>query len=242
MSLTNYKFFVLVIISHLSLAYILIFGSWLQIITSFLIFVLITLFSSTILYHRYLSHRSWKPPRWYEIFAIILGIFSFTGSPITRTLAHRYHHAYTETNKDPHSPRVHGIFLSYFPMLKNEKLNPIFIKDLLHDNLYTFIHKNYLNIILITCCITFIFLGFNWTLSILIAPGALCWFNISLCNILCHWGKNNDPIKQNKLLAWITFGEGYHKHHHENPRDPDFGNGNYDPGYAVIKLISKLPN
>lgn len=242
MSLTNYKFFVLVIISHLSLAYILIFGSWLQIITSFLIFVLITLFSSTILYHRYLSHRSWKPPRWYVIFATILGIFSFTGSPITRTLAHRYHHAYTETKKDPHSPRVHGIFLSYFPMLKNEKLNPIFIKDLLHDNFYNFIHKNYLNIIFLTCCIGFIFLSINWTISLLIAPGALCWLNISLCNILCHWGKNDDPIKQNKLLAWITFGEGYHKHHHDKPTDPNFGNGNFDPGYAVIKLISKLSN
>jgi stearoyl-CoA desaturase (delta-9 desaturase) len=190
-------------------------------------------------YHRLLSHRSWNAPYWYEIFGTLLGIFSFTGTPITRTLAHRYHHAYTETNKDPHSPRVHGVLLAYLPMLKYEKLNPLMVRDLLNHKFHRFIHENYLNIIITTLITSLLLFGFIWTVVLFVAPGALCWMNISICNIGCHWGKDSDPIKQSKLLAWLTFGEGYHKHHHDKPNDPNFGNDNFDIGYFFIKLLEK---
>jgi stearoyl-CoA desaturase (delta-9 desaturase) len=183
-----------------------------------------------------LSHRSWNAPYWYEIFGTLLGIFSFTGTPITRTLAHRYHHAYTETNKDPHSPRVHGVFLAYLPMLKYEKLNPLIVRDLLNHKFHRFIHENYLNIIITTLLTSLLLFGFIWTVILFVAPGALCWMNISICNIGCHWGKDSDPIKQSKLLAWLTFGEGYHNYHHNKPNDPNFGHGKFDIGYFFIKL------
>jgi stearoyl-CoA desaturase (delta-9 desaturase) len=190
-------------------------------------------------YHRLLSHRSWNAPYWYEIFGTLLGIFSFTGTPITRTLAHRYHHAYTETNNDPHSPRVHGIVLAYLPMLKNEKLNPLIVRDLLNHKFHRFIHENYLTIIITTLLTSLLLFGFIWTVVFFVAPGALCWMNISICNIGCHWGGDNDPIKQSKLLAWLTFGEGYHEYHHDKPNDPNFGNGKFDIGYFFIKLLEK---
>lgn len=239
MTLTNNRFFALLILSHIGLIYLLIVGTWVQISITILISMCIVLFSSTMVYHRLLSHRSWNAPYWYEIFGTLLGIFSFTGTPITRTLAHRYHHAYTETNKDPHSPRVHGVFLAYLPMLKYEKLNPLMVRDLLNHKFHKFIHENYLNIIITTLITSLLLFGFIWTVVLFVAPGALCWMNISICNIGCHWGKDSDPIKQSKLLAWLTFGEGYHKHHHDKPNDPNFGNGNFDIGYFFIKLLEK---
>jgi len=239
MTLTNNRFFALLILSHIGLIYLLIVGTWVQISITILISMCIVLFSSTMVYHRLLSHRSWNAPYWYEIFGTLLGIFSFTGTPITRTLAHRYHHAYTETNKDPHSPRVHGVFLAYLPMLKYEKLNPLMVRDLLNHKFHRFIHENYLNIIITTLLASLLLFGFIWTVILFVAPGALCWMNISICNIGCHWGKDSDPIKQSKLLAWLTFGEGYHKHHHDKPNDPNFGNGNFDIGYFFIKLLEK---
>ena len=239
MTLTNNRFFALLILSHIGLIYLLIVGTWVQISITILISMCIVLFSSTMVYHRLLSHRSWNAPYWYEIFGTLLGIFSFTGTPITRTLAHRYHHAYTETNKDPHSPRVHGVLLAYLPMLKYEKLNPLMVRDLLNHKFHRFIHENYLNIIITTLITSLLLVGFIWTIILFVAPGALCWMNISICNIGCHWGKNNDPIKQSKLLAWITFGEGYHNHHHDKPNDPNFGNGSFDIGYFFIRLLEK---
>jgi len=237
MSFTNRKFFILTLASHAGLFFILLNGSWLQILTCFLLFCFITLFSSTILYHRFLSHRSWNAPRWYEIFATILGIFSFTGTPITRTLAHRYHHAYADTEKDPHSPKQLPVYLVYFPMLTEKKLNPMIVRDLLSDKFHMYIHRNYLTIITITIFLSFFILGPLWTITLFIAPGALCWSNISLCNILCHW---SDQIKQSKILAWLTFGEGFHNYHHEKPNDPNFGNENFDVGFYAIKLVEKI--
>ena len=239
MTLTNNRFLTLLIFSHAGLIGLLFFGSLFQLIVTIGIAMFITLFSSTIVYHRLLSHRSWNAPYWYEVFGTIIGIFSFTGTPITRTLAHRYHHTYTETTKDPHSPRVHGVFLSYLPMLKREKLNPLIVRDLLNHKLHRFIHENYLNIIISTLLMSLLCFGPIWTVTLFIAPGTLCWMNISLCNIGCHWGKNNDPIKQSKLLAWLTFGEGYHKHHHDKPNDPNFGNGSFDIGYFFIRILEK---
>jgi len=239
MTLTNKRFLILLLISHVCFVCLLATGLWLNIFITISISIFITLFSSTIVYHRLLSHRSWNAPYWYEVFATIIGIFSFTGTPITRTLAHRYHHAFTETNKDPHSPRVHGWFLAYLPMLKNENLNPILVRDLLNHKLHRYIHENYLNIILITIICSLILLGPLWTITLFIAPGTLCWMNISICNIGCHWGKDNDLIKQSRFLAWLTFGEGFHRYHHVNPTDPNFGNGSFDIGYFVIKLLEK---
>lgn len=239
MTLTNRRFFVLLLISHLGLASLILSGLWVNVLVTISIAMFIVLFSSTIVYHRLLSHRSWNAPYWYEVFGTVIGIFSFTGTPITRTLAHRYHHAYTETPKDPHSPRAHGVFLAYLPMLKEEKLNPLLVRDLLNHKLHRFIHENYLNIIIATVLLSLILLGPIWTVTLFVAPGTLCWMNISLCNIGCHWGKGDDPIKQSKLLAWLTFGEGFHKHHHDQPNDPDFGNGSFDIGYFFIKLLEK---
>lgn len=239
MILTNNKFFVLLLISHLALFTVMFTGSLTHILITVSIAMFIVLFSSTMVYHRLLSHRSWRAPYWYEIFGTVIGIFSFTGTPITRTLAHRYHHTYVETEKDPHSPRVHGILLAYLPMLRDKKLNPILIKDLMNNNFHRFIHDNYLNIIIVTVLLSLLLFGITWTLVLFVAPGALCWMNISLCNIACHWGKNDDPIKQSTILSWLTFGEGYHRYHHQNPTDPNFGNGKFDLAYFFIKLLEK---
>lgn len=242
MRLTNRNFFCLQVAAHIGLGCLLFFGSLYQILLAIGIASFILLFSSTIIYHRFLSHKSWAAPRWFEIFSTCIGIFSFTGSSIVRTLSHRYHHAYSDTAQDPHSPRFRGIFYTYFPMLKENKYNPMLVKDLLSDKFHQVIHKNYLNIILTTITISYFLLGLEWTVTLFVAPGALCWVNISLCNIACHWGNNKDPIKQSRALAWLTFGEGFHQYHHSHPNDPNFSQSNIDIGYYAIKLVLFLDN
>lgn len=238
--LSNFRFFILLLAAHASLLYVLLFLPLANFALSVSISIAIIFLSSSIVYHRLLSHRSWNCPTWYEIFGIFLGIFSFTGTPLTRTLAHRYHHAYSDTPNDPHSPRAHGIFLAYFPMLKREKLNPLLARDILSNRLYMWVHKHYLDIILCVWACSFLLFGIATTLTLFVAPGALCWMNISFCNIYCHWGKNNDPLSQSQIVALFTAGEGFHQHHHDSAHDADFSNGNgFDPGYEIIKLIQR---
>ncbi len=233
--LNNKKLVCLILISHASLLGILFFGNIFQIATTILISVLITLLASTVTYHRLLSHRSWNAPRWYEIFGTLLGIFSFTGSSISRTAVHRMHHAYVDTEKDPHSPKHVGRFFVYFPIKNNNKINPRLVSDLLRDPIHKFVHHWYLAIILLTFLSLYFLCGIWWAISLSIAPGALCWLSIAILNIAGH-SVNGYPI-DNGLVSWLTFGEGNHKYHHDHPNDPNIGQGSFDPGYAVIKLL-----
>src|ERR1700743_792033 len=66
-----------------------------------------SLFFQTFFHHRYASHAAFKMSRgWEKVFYI--GSFIFQGSsylsPRAYALMHRMHHAYTDTDKDPHSP------------------------------------------------------------------------------------------------------------------------------------------
>ncbi len=237
----RYKFLALTIASHIGLLFVLAFGTFAQLVTCFGIFIFICLFSSTVVYHRLLSHRSWNAPRWYEVFGTAIGIFSFTGTPITRTLAHRYHHRYADQELDPHSPRVLGVFIAYFPMLQSDvKMDVRMVSDLLRDPLHRFCHVHYLKVIVAVVAIATAILGPKWAIALTVAPGALCWMNISICNVFCHLGRKN-PIVNSRFLSLLTFGEGWHRNHHDDPDNPNFGREKFDPGFLVVRLLEKRP-
>ena len=235
--LTSKNFFVLTIFSHISLLYILSVGTIIQILTTIATAFLILLLSSVPVYHRFLSHRSWNCPRWYEIFASIFGVFSFTGSTISRTVTHRQHHAFTDTDKDPHSPLFSPWYKIYFPFFNQKRINSNLAKDLLSDQLHRNIHKFYLLIILTGYTLVWMLFDFNWAITLIIAPGSLCWANVCILNIFGHQttGGTNSSI-----LSFITLGEGNHKYHHVSPTQSNTGNDRFDIAYLLIKLIEKI--
>ncbi|NEP17420.1 MAG: acyl-CoA desaturase, partial [Leptolyngbya sp. SIO4C1] len=55
-------------------------------------------------YHRLLSHRSFRVPRWLEYGFATVGALALQGGPVFWVGGHRQHHAFTEdTEKDPYS-------------------------------------------------------------------------------------------------------------------------------------------
>ena len=56
-------------------------------------------------YHRLLTHRGFTTPKWVEYVLSVLGTLAVQSGPLTWVTTHRLHHAFTETDKDPHSPR-----------------------------------------------------------------------------------------------------------------------------------------
>ncbi|BFG29725.1 hypothetical protein CerSpe_159980 [Prunus speciosa] len=58
----------------------------------------------TLCYHRSLTHRGLRLPKWLEYLFAYCGVLSLQGSPIEWVSNHRYHHQFTDTEKDPHSP------------------------------------------------------------------------------------------------------------------------------------------
>ena len=234
--LTSRKFFALTILSHVSLAYVIISMPVFHILSTIVVAFLILLFASVPVYHRYLSHRSWNCPRWYETLASVVGVFSFTGSTISRTVTHRQHHAFVDTDKDPHSPLLSPWYKIYFPFFNQRKINSNLAKDLISDPLHRHIHKFYLLIILAGYIVVWTLAGVNWAITLTIAPGALCWANVCFLNIFGHQSNGGT---NSGILSFVTLGEGNHKYHHTNPTASNTGGDDFDLAYQLIRLVER---
>nr|GEY48576.1 fatty acid desaturase, type 1 [Tanacetum cinerariifolium] len=66
----------------------------------------------TLGYHRLLTHRSFKIPKWLEYFLVYCGSLASEGDPIFWVSVHKYHHKYVDTKKDPHTPNE-GFWFGY---------------------------------------------------------------------------------------------------------------------------------
>ena len=239
--LKTYRYFLLVILAHLGLVYTVWNGSYTQILCMVILHILNIWIAGTVTYHRLISHKSWIAPRWFEIFGTLLGVFSFTGTSVTRTIVHRQHHTFPDTKKDPHSPWINNWWQQYFPMLAYKgELTLKLGKDVYKDPFHRWVHHHYLLIILLTVLACCYLIGIQWTIALVIAPGALSWITIYLGNTLCHLGTDeNNRACNNWFIVLIGFGEGWHGYHHRNPTDPNFGQGKWDPGWWLINLLEK---
>ncbi|VVA14412.1 PREDICTED: palmitoyl-monogalactosyldiacylglycerol [Prunus dulcis] len=179
----------------------------------------------TLSYHRQLSHRSFKLPKWLEYFFAYCGVLSVQGSPIEWASTHRNHHQFTDTWDDPHSP-IKGLwfshigwlfdyrsrFGSYEGRLKN-------VDDLKRQKFYRFLHVTY-PLHSIAFGVLLYALGgmpfLTWGLGVRAALFAHATFAL---NSICHrWGKKvwdtGDMSRNNWVFGLLTHGEGWHNNHH----------------------------
>ncbi|KAI3806904.1 hypothetical protein L1987_22822 [Smallanthus sonchifolius] len=80
---------------------------WVTVVLSFF-----TGMGVTLGYHRLLTHRSFKLPKWLEYFFAYCGVHAGQRDPIFWVSVHKNHHKYTDTEKDPHSPKE-GFWFSH---------------------------------------------------------------------------------------------------------------------------------
>lgn len=145
----NWTYSLTIVIVHLLgfLAFVPYLFSW----TAFVVFILgIHVFGQgiTIGYHRLLTHRSFKTPKWLEHLFAILGICSMQDTPARWVSVHRMHHVHSDEVPDPHSPRV-NFWWSHMGwlMFVNRQTYSVaglekFAKDLLRDPFYMRLETN----------------------------------------------------------------------------------------------------
>ena len=63
-------------------------------------------------YHRLLTHRGFRTPKWVEYFVTACGTMALEGGPIFWVATHRVHHQNSDQEGDPHTP-VDGTFWSH---------------------------------------------------------------------------------------------------------------------------------
>ena len=223
-----------------------------------IVFVLLMGFcgmSITAGYHRLWSHKAYKAhPLVRAIFALG-GACALQNDILSWASGHRRHHRFVDNNdKDPYSAG-RGFWFSHIGwILRNYKSSTedySNVKDLMKDPIVVWQKKHYLSLLLIMNICLPAFLGFiHGDIIAGILLGGLLRLVLSqhvtyLINSIAHmWGRQpyseNSSAKDNAILAFLTYGEGYHNYHHTFQWD--YRNGirwwHFDPTKWMISILS----
>ena len=207
--------------NHIALLYGLYFYSYYWVFLSALAWFFIGSLGVSIGYHRLLSHRSFKTHPAYLKCLTILGCLSLGGSPISWVGAHRLHHKFTDSQKDPHSHSHIGKLRAYLHLWDQFVIPRSLVKDLVKDPFIKYVHRNYFLIVglwAIACYLISIPMG----IFLFSAPCVFAFHAYGLINVFGHGhgGKTfttSDKSSNSWIANLLTFGEGWHNNHHKYP-------------------------
>ncbi|MEM8638539.1 MAG: fatty acid desaturase [Cyanobacteria bacterium P01_G01_bin.54] len=176
----------------------------------------------TLGWHRLVSHRSFKTPKWLEYFFVLCGALACQGGVIDWVGLHRIHHKYSDTAPDPHDSSL-GFFWSHFGWMfflaeRGDDV-PRITKDIKDDPVYRFLNDY------------FVWIQVGLGLGLFAIGGwsyiAWCIFFRLVLVFHCTWFVNsathkfgyrtfnsNDKSRNCWWVALLTYGEGWHNNHH----------------------------
>ena len=204
-------------------------------------------------YHRLFSHNSYQANNITKFLYLVFGAAALQGSALKWSSDHRRHHRHVDTEEDPYNAKK-GFWYAHMGWVffkDNPKYENQMAPDLKADPLVMWQHKYYVLIAVVVGFMipTYIgwYLGYSW--------GGLLWGGFArivvthhctfFINSLCHmWGNqpyaDKNSAKDNFLLAFLTYGEGFHNFHHRFAND--YRNGirwyHWDPTKWAIRLLS----
>lgn len=162
---------------------------------------------------------------------------------------HRFHHATTDTEADPHSPMYLGFWkvqlgnaALYRTALGDGTLVRKYARDLAPDRLdRVLFDRGWLGLALgIGVLIALLGPLAGLLAAVTHAVGYLL-LSASINAIGHSWGRRPFPntATNNQWLAWVTAGEGLHNNHHAAPTSARLAlrPGQVDPGWWVVQLL-----
>jgi stearoyl-CoA desaturase (delta-9 desaturase) len=204
-------------------------------------------------WHRLLTHRGFKAPKWLEYTLSIFATMSIQDSPDKWVATHRIHHKFTEQEGDPHSTRP-GFWWAQIGWIvwgtaqdHDRKVLQKYVPDLLKDKGHALISRFYYVPIIISAFILFAIGGWTMVVWGVFARVVVGWHTTWFVNSLSHiYGsrphETNDDSTNNWFVALLTFGEGWHNNHHAFPTSARHGLEWYqfDMNWIAIRILKKL--
>jgi stearoyl-CoA desaturase (delta-9 desaturase) len=239
--------------------------SWTDVVI-FLVAYAITGHGITVGFHRYFTHRSFKPNRALKNVLAVAGSMAIQG-PVVRWVAdHRKHHKFSDRDGDPHSPwkygtnlraLVKGFLHAHMMWLFDEEQTPqrTYAPDLMKDRDIVRISRQFplwVAVSLIAPAIAGGLLTWSWQGAVtaffwgsLVRVALLHHVTWSI-NSICHTLGERPFVSRDKSanvwwLAIPSMGESWHNLHHADPTCARHGvlRGQLDSSARIIRWLEK---
>jgi fatty-acid desaturase len=185
-------------------------------------------------YHRLLTHRGFKVPKWLEYLGTLCGTLMSEGGAITWVAMHRLHHANSDKpGKDLHTPKD-GFWWSHLGWIickldmSAREMERRYAPELVADPVHRFLNRIHIFPNIVLGLIFFALGGWSWViwgvfLRVVISLH-VTWF----VNSATHtWGYRTwDTPEGSRNLWWVgllAWGEGWHNNHHAFQRSARHG-------------------
>ncbi|HYA69522.1 MAG TPA: fatty acid desaturase [Acidimicrobiales bacterium] len=207
---------------------------------------------TTVYLHRSLSHRA------LHLSAGVRGVcrvltWMLTGiQPRQWVAVHRKHHAFTDTERDPHSPIVMGYARVQFTnasLYRRAARDPStvarYARDLPPDRWDRWLFDRAAVGLGLGIGLLVVLVG--WELALIVAVVHATYYLLGggAINAIGHkWGRRpfDNRATNNQWLAWIVVGEGLHNNHHAAATSSrlSLAKGEIDPGWWCIRILVGL--
>jgi stearoyl-CoA desaturase (delta-9 desaturase) len=185
-------------------------------------------------YHRLLTHRSYKVPKAVEYFLAVCGSLALEGGPIAWVATHRVHHQFSDKEGDPHTPRDGKWWSHIVWMLTGEASNSSaedcarYAPDLCRDRFHVALSKYHYVPLVLSGILLLALGGLPFLLWGMFMRVTLGYHATWMVNSLTHFQGSRrfatrDDSRNHGLVAFLTFGEGWHNNHHAHPTSARHG-------------------
>ncbi|HXE74854.1 MAG TPA: fatty acid desaturase [Candidatus Xenobia bacterium] len=201
-------------------------------------------------FHRLLTHRSFKCPRWLEYTLALLGTLCLQGGPIEWVAQHRQHHQHADEPGDPHSARQ-GFWWSHMlwilwapPEATRRAVAQRYAPDLLRVPFYVFLERTHFWLSVLLGIGLYLLGGWPFVVWGLFVRLVITYHCTWLVNSASHtFGYRNFAVDDLSTNCWwvalLSYGEGWHNNHHAFPTSSRHGLRPWevDFSYAFIRSL-----
>lgn len=248
----------LIIFSHIGSLLVLVTGlSWGALVWIVLLYV-VRMLATTSIYHRLLTHKSYQAPAPVLWVGCIVAAAAGQMGPSWWKAHHLAHHQYVEQDLDPHSPHtpiqgIGGFYWSQGGWLLSPRFFPAKLPmDVENDTFLRLLDRLHFIPLVALGAISY-FIGGVEYLGAFFLSTTLLFHGVQTVNSLSHiTGEQpfitDDLSRNNKLVAFLTLGEGWHNLHHAFQSSSRHGitirSGQIvylpDPTFSFIKMLEFL--
>jgi stearoyl-CoA desaturase (delta-9 desaturase) len=218
-------------------------------------------------FHRLLAHRAFSTSDAMMTLLVVLGSMAGQGPVIYWVATHRAHHAYSDTEADPHSPQLYGqgwraqlrgLWYAHMPWMLAPCIasSAHFARDLLRNRALMRLNESYFVWLVLGLALPTVAGGLahrSWAglwsgfvfggLARMFVANQAAWCVGSVCHMFGgRRFRTNDSSANSWWVAVLTFGEGLQNNHHAFPSSYRHAIRWWEPDLSgwCIALLAKL--